>query len=412
VNPKLKLLFKPRNLPLTLSLLIVILAIPLTVGLAISKNLQTFFTKAAKKEGSTIILDTPKKQVKPFEVFPVRIYLDTTNDPRCLVEQADVILKFKFQPSPPSPIPTGFPIPTSAPQPVVPIETKVPTLSETESKSEILPMPPYPLGPLEVVKITQGTRFNDYSISQAASEIKITGRFKPLKANVKTKPKPIHKEKVLFATIDFRTQTKISATAYFEAIYTGPSATNDSNIWAKCGLAQSPKSKLVDRLLEKPQSLQIQIGYPPPTPSPTPCSPPSHIDLKLSEANNGSTFTASVGQIVSLSLEELSSAGYSWQLSTDKKYLKPLCERTIGSKCGSQPEEKCIGGPVSRWYWYEVIKSGQTNISAIYCRPWDCQNTTQKKLNIYLTIYPKPTPTPYLNTPHPSSIPSFETSTP
>jgi len=276
VNPKLKLLFKPRNLPLTLSLLIVILAIPLTVGLALSKTLYNLTSSAHQLRQAT----------KP--VCNIRIINKKPSDGwwRWLDEKREV--KHKYEKS---------------------------------------------------------CKKNN---CQALCK------------NAGTKS---------------------------EGWYS--SCTNKLIVFAKCG-----------------------EPYPSVTPPPPPCNPPNYIDIKLSEANNGSTFTASVGQIVSLSLEELSSAGYSWQLSTDKKYLKPLCERTIGSKCGSQPEEKCIGSPVSRWYWYEVIKSGQTNISAIYCRPWDCQNTTEKKLNIYLTIYPKPTPTLYLNTPHPSSIPSFETSTP
>ena len=254
MNPKLKLLFKPRNLPLTLSLLIVILAIPLTVGLALSKTLYNLTSSAHQLRQAT----------KP--VCNIRIINKKPSDGwwRWLDEKREV--KHKYE---------------------------------------------------------KGCKKNN---CQALCK------------NAGTKS---------------------------EGWYS--SCTNKLIVFAKCG-----------------------EPYPSATPPPPPCNPPNYIDIKLSEANNGSTITASVGQIISLSLEELGSAGYQWQLSIDKKYLNPLCERTIGSKCGSQPEEKCIGGPVSRWSWYEVIKSGQTSITGVYCHPWDCQNTTQKKLNINLQIRPSP----------------------
>jgi predicted secreted protein len=277
VNPKLKLLFKPRNLPLTLSLLIVILAIPLTVGLALSKTLYNLTSSAHQLRQAT----------KP--VCNIRIINKKPSDGwwRWLDEKREV--KHKYE---------------------------------------------------------KGCKKNN---CQALCK------------NAGTKS---------------------------EGWYS--SCTNKLILFDKCGVT--------------------------PTPSPTPQAkcPPNIVDIKLSEADNGKTISAYLNQTLSLTLEENASTGYRWDLKVDSKYLKLLCQATESSaKC--QLGEECppiVGALTTTVRYYQVLEGGQTSIAGVYCRPWDCQNTTQKKLNIYLTIYPKPTPTPYLNTPHPSSIPSFETSTP
>jgi len=86
----------------------------------------------------------------------------------------------------------------------------------------------------------------------------------------------------------------------------------------------------------------------------------------LKKDDNGREIKLRKGDTIQIELEELGSAGYTWQIDNlDETHLKLLSEETKPTR------SELIGAPVIGVWKMETIQKGSSEIKMDYFRPWE-----------------------------------------
>ena len=89
----------------------------------------------------------------------------------------------------------------------------------------------------------------------------------------------------------------------------------------------------------------------------------------------GQTINIGVNQEFVIALGSNPTTGYSWQESHDEAMLK-LVEKTY--KPGEEAEQGVVGAGGVEYFRFKALKTGETEITLVYKRPWEEEFLEQK----------------------------------
>lgn len=95
-----------------------------------------------------------------------------------------------------------------------------------------------------------------------------------------------------------------------------------------------------------------------------------------SEADNGTTVRAAVGDAFTIRLGENPSTGYTWTLrqSSGLKLLRDEFEQPTASPVSGGPSPALVGAPGTRVFEFEVAGTATQLIQAVYHRTWETRD--------------------------------------
>jgi predicted secreted protein len=101
----------------------------------------------------------------------------------------------------------------------------------------------------------------------------------------------------------------------------------------------------------------------------------------IGKQDNGKEIKVKCGSVVQIALEQLGSAGYSWNVNkVNTDYLVLLSDKTVAAT------ETKIGAPVLREWRFKTIKKGSVEIRMDYYRKWEGIGKATKHFLIKLSI--------------------------
>lgn len=107
---------------------------------------------------------------------------------------------------------------------------------------------------------------------------------------------------------------------------------------------------------------------------------PTKPDMTFTDANNGETVEASVGNIFEVILESNATTGYSWNIATqDAKILESLGDPKYVRPAGAPP-----GAPGQQVFQFKVKGAGETKLVLHYNRPWEKDKEPAKLFSLGL----------------------------
>lgn len=108
------------------------------------------------------------------------------------------------------------------------------------------------------------------------------------------------------------------------------------------------------------------------------------VDKVLTKADNGSTVTLKVGDVLQVQLESNPSTGFSWQVNPeDKAVLAPLGASTFDLGPGKTP---IPGGGGTETFTFNAVSEGQTTLTLVYIRPWETNVTPTAPNTFSVTV--------------------------
>ena len=91
----------------------------------------------------------------------------------------------------------------------------------------------------------------------------------------------------------------------------------------------------------------------------------SDVTTTLTAKDNGKEIQVKVGTIIELSLEELGSAGYTWEFDRlDEKHFELV-------KTETRPLSNLLGAPVLKTWWLKAKNPGESHLALDYFRSWE-----------------------------------------
>ena len=104
--------------------------------------------------------------------------------------------------------------------------------------------------------------------------------------------------------------------------------------------------------------------------------------VRLQANDNGKDIQVKTGAIIELSLEELGSAGYTWELNNlDEKHFELLKTETK-----PRGEKNRIGAAVIKTWQFKAKEPGASQISLDYFRPWEGKAKAVKHFQVQVHI--------------------------
>ena len=97
--------------------------------------------------------------------------------------------------------------------------------------------------------------------------------------------------------------------------------------------------------------------------------------------DSGQTIDIGVNQEFVIALGSNPTTGYSWQESHDENILE-LVEKTY--ELGEEAKQGLVGAGGVEYFRFKTLKTGETEITLVYKRPWEEESLDQKifKVNI------------------------------
>ena len=95
--------------------------------------------------------------------------------------------------------------------------------------------------------------------------------------------------------------------------------------------------------------------------------------------DSGQTINIAINQEFVIALGSNPTTGYSWQVSYDKDVLK-LLESTY--KPGEKAKQGVVGAGGIEYFRFETLKTGKTEITLVYKRPWEEEILDQKVFTV------------------------------
>ena len=98
-------------------------------------------------------------------------------------------------------------------------------------------------------------------------------------------------------------------------------------------------------------------------------------------SDSGQTIDIGVKQELVIALGSNPTTGYMWQESYDKSMLE-LVEKTY--ELGEEAKQGMVGAGGVDYFRFKALKTGETEITLVYKRPWEEESLAQKifKVNI------------------------------
>ena len=98
-------------------------------------------------------------------------------------------------------------------------------------------------------------------------------------------------------------------------------------------------------------------------------------------SDSGQTIRIGINQEFVIALGSNPTTGYSWQVSYDEDLLE-LAGGQSTYKPGEQAEEGAVGAGGVEYFRFKATKTGETEITLVYKRPWEEEVEEQKVFTI------------------------------
>ncbi len=95
--------------------------------------------------------------------------------------------------------------------------------------------------------------------------------------------------------------------------------------------------------------------------------------------DSGQTINIGANQEFTIALSSNPTTGYSWQESFDETTLE-LVEKTY--KLGEEAEQGAVGAGGVEYFRFKALKTGKTEITMVYKRPWEEEIIDQKVFTV------------------------------
>ena len=95
--------------------------------------------------------------------------------------------------------------------------------------------------------------------------------------------------------------------------------------------------------------------------------------------DSGQPISIGVNQEFVIALGSNPTTGYSWQESHDETTLE-LIEKTY--KPGEEAEQGAVGAGGVDYFRFKALKTGKTEITMVYKRPWEKESAEQKVFTV------------------------------
>ena len=100
----------------------------------------------------------------------------------------------------------------------------------------------------------------------------------------------------------------------------------------------------------------------------------------ITKQDDGKEIQITAGGTFEIQLEELGSAGYTWQVDEiNSDYIQLVSSDT-------KPTSDLIGAPVLGTWKFKALKNGQTEIKMDYFRPWEGKESAVDHFSIKILI--------------------------
>jgi inhibitor of cysteine peptidase len=93
----------------------------------------------------------------------------------------------------------------------------------------------------------------------------------------------------------------------------------------------------------------------------------------------GQAISIGVNQEFVIALDSNPTTGYSWQESHDEAILE-LVEKTY--EPGKEAEQGLVGAGGVEYFRFKALKTGETNVTMQYKRPWEAEVIDQKVFTV------------------------------
>ena len=92
------------------------------------------------------------------------------------------------------------------------------------------------------------------------------------------------------------------------------------------------------------------------------------VTVNVDKTFNGREIKVRSGDMIRVELDQLGSAGYTWEIhKLDKKYFEVVSEKT-----SEPPEKPClVGAPVKKKWLIRTREKGKSELRFIHFRPWE-----------------------------------------
>ncbi len=100
--------------------------------------------------------------------------------------------------------------------------------------------------------------------------------------------------------------------------------------------------------------------------------------LTVNEQDNGTEFRVQVGDEVTVRLEAVPGAGYSWMIS--EKDESALSQ--VGESAFERAEKPILGGAEQQVFSFRAVSSGVRRLEFVYRRPWEKPEARAKSFSI------------------------------
>ena len=97
--------------------------------------------------------------------------------------------------------------------------------------------------------------------------------------------------------------------------------------------------------------------------------------------DSGKTINIGTNQQFIIALDANPTTGYSWQASYDENMLE-LVGGESTYEPGEQAEEGAVGAGGVEYFRFKAVKTGETEITLVYKRPWEDEGIDQKSFTI------------------------------
>ena len=96
-------------------------------------------------------------------------------------------------------------------------------------------------------------------------------------------------------------------------------------------------------------------------------------------SDSGQTITISANQEFIIALGSNPTTGYSWQESYDEAVLE-LAKKTY--EPGEKAKQGAVGAGGVEYFRFKALKTGKTEITLVYKRPWEEETVDQKVFTV------------------------------
>ncbi|PIU55633.1 MAG: hypothetical protein COS88_04045 [Chloroflexi bacterium CG07_land_8_20_14_0_80_51_10] len=95
------------------------------------------------------------------------------------------------------------------------------------------------------------------------------------------------------------------------------------------------------------------------------------ISTEPGQTVSDQTFSVSIGQLITISLEANATTGFEWQAEFDDSFLKLIKDEYEPPLAAEENGKPIAGAGGRQTFEFEALKKGTTGVTLVYKQPWE-----------------------------------------